>query len=71
MRVTCPKCGEIQEANRDDLMGCYVVCRKCVLVFSWKKNLQGCSCSKGFHLSAGSQVKKGDPVESGVNHEKP
>ena len=46
MKIICPKCEKIQEIKKDELMGWYVVCRKCRFVFSWKNNLPGNTCAK-------------------------
>jgi hypothetical protein len=58
MKIICPKCGLSQEADRNDLMGRYVVCRKCKSVFSWIKNLYDKARCKMFPTFIETRVKK-------------
>jgi hypothetical protein len=55
MKITCPKCGKAQKVKKEDLMGWHVVCRKCSIVFSWKKIDKKKTCAMrpdaGFHDS--------------------
>jgi hypothetical protein len=37
MKLSCPKCGEINNNQPEELMGRYVVCRSCHLIFRWEQ----------------------------------
>ena len=40
MNVVCPRCGEIIDAKREEMMGRYIACRECCYVFFWYTNLK-------------------------------
>lgn len=37
MKLSCPKCGEIYNNRPKELIGRYVVCKKCHLIFRWAR----------------------------------
>lgn len=39
MKIVCPSCTEEQEIMPDDLLGRYVRCRKCHVIFLWGKSV--------------------------------
>ena len=40
MRLICPKCGKVQDVNKDEMMGRYIACRGCHYAFKWEKNVK-------------------------------
>ena len=46
MKLICPKCGKVQDVNKDEMMGRYIVCRHCRYAFKWEKNLKRSDADK-------------------------
>ena len=36
MKINCPRCAKVQEIMPDDLIGRYMICKKCHNIFLWK-----------------------------------
>ena len=52
MNVVCPRCGEIIDAKREEMMGRYIACGECCYVFFWYTNLREqktINIEKGYH----------------------
>jgi hypothetical protein len=39
MKLSCPKCGEVYDNQPEELIGRYVVCKKCHLIFRWERKI--------------------------------